>query len=191
MSITLLALGRAHRSRGGKFARIADRQSTDPFRGKAAQHGLAGSSERDPGNKVGSIWVRDHLQPGGACRLGHDPGCGRFPVRSRHERAAACQILGKCREQPTVSSASGAGLPVCAQVPSFWGFDRRGARWCEALACASRSRVPVGEIPADLTQHVKPVRREPAQMNESERGRLAATATARTRREIMQPLVAH
>jgi len=27
---------------------MADRQSTDPFSGKAAQHGLAGSSQRDP-----------------------------------------------------------------------------------------------------------------------------------------------
>src|SRR5260221_3761164 len=31
MSITLLALGRAHRSRGGKFARMADRQAPIHF----------------------------------------------------------------------------------------------------------------------------------------------------------------
>src|SRR5258708_35183771 len=50
------------------------------FRGKAAQHGLAGTSQLDPGKKAGSFRVRDYLQPGGACRLGHDPGCGVFPL---------------------------------------------------------------------------------------------------------------
>jgi len=103
---------------------MADRQSTESISGKAAQHGLAGSSQRDPGKKFGSFRVRDHLQPGGACRLGHDPGCGRFPVRSRSERAAAALVAAARVAAAASWPAAPLAVRGCTSVlkfPLFWG----------------------------------------------------------------------
>jgi len=221
MIITPPALRQA-RGVAGKFARMADRQSTDPFRGKAAQQGLAGSSQRRHPTSAATVWAGRWPAAG----PGHEPSLrcrhraeqGRRyrdacsvadvsrppahykqvdPVRvhpvpdlegvdldvkparraaphdgdhvaavtvlahharlkvAEHElhlatlRASfACRPSTACGGAPSGlsstrgrpgtlarSSASGTGLHVCAQVPSFLGFDRRRDRWCEALAC--------------------------------------------------------
>jgi hypothetical protein len=160
MSITLPALGRAHRSRGGKFERMADRQSTDPFRGKPLSMVWLDLANAIPERR---------LDPSGFVITCSPAAC-----------AASAMIRVRLATRPG------------SEVPPARPRVRQAGR---PLVRSVSLRIPFpGSCPAKYlrtSQHVKPVRREPAQMTESERGRLAATATARTRREIMQPLVAH